>query len=365
VYGIAHLPAARKATPTPGQANPPSAFVYTQSAPAKPFPAAPANTPATAPASSVTASILAPQSQNPTPTHLPPTKVIITPSLVPSATTPVHPSAWNQGKLFYLMGQSASRSLYAVDIASGSQATLLANPIAGEMFLGPVVSPNGGMVVYYNMSWQMKTITLDPHSVQKVANCTTPAFSPDGSRVICAPFTGEHFTIYDSQTCLEISQVQVNMSGITIPAWSSQDEIVYSVRSGSTGNPKTSIWKVALSGGNPQALAKSSSENYAPAWSPDGAWIAFQSNKGTNNSEIWVMDRMGQHARRLTDNPNGWARGPYWSPDGQWIAYVSSPNGPDSSELGEIFVISPTSGETHQVTDTGNLVYDWRVTWSK
>jgi TolB protein len=63
----------------------------------------------------------------------------------------------------------------------------------------------------------------------------------------------------------------------------------------------------------------------APAWSPDGERIAFASDR-TGDSELWVMAADGSDQQNLTRNPgahDGWA-GSSWSDDGELIASNSS-----------------------------------------
>jgi dipeptidyl aminopeptidase/acylaminoacyl peptidase len=71
-----------------------------------------------------------------------------------------------------------------------------------------------------------------------------------------------------------------------------------------------------------------------PAWSPDGRFVAFVSNRGEDadaneDTNIWVVAAdnpdKGQTLIQVTRNPGGDAQ-PAWSPDGKWIAYVSNPH---------------------------------------
>src|SRR3989441_8916839 len=58
-----------------------------------------------------------------------------------------------------------------------------------------------------------------------------------------------------------------------------------------------------------------------PTWSPDGARIAFQSDRG-GDADIYVMNADGSNLRNLTNAP-GDDYAPIWSPDGLRIAFVS------------------------------------------
>lgn len=52
---------------------------------------------------------------------------------------------------------------------------------------------------------------------------------------------------------------------------------------------------------------------YAPEWSPDGQWIAFEMG------DIYTVKANGDSLNQLTFNGGNYS--PDWSPDGEWIAY--------------------------------------------
>lgn len=59
-----------------------------------------------------------------------------------------------------------------------------------------------------------------------------------------------------------------------------------------------------------------------PRWSPDGTRLAFKSNRGANNYDLYVMDANGGTVVRLTDHPAN-DQDPAWMPDGQSLIFTS------------------------------------------
>src|SRR5579864_8372015 len=93
-------------------------------------------------------------------------------------------------------------------------------------------------------------------------------------------------------------------------------------------------------------------------WSPDGKQVAFVSNlSGRNN--IWVVAADGGWPQQLTVS-NQRETSIAWAPNGRWIAYISDYDG---NEQWDLFIVSPTTGEIVNLTDT-RLIAEEQPTWS-
>ncbi|MDE0300634.1 MAG: hypothetical protein OXN17_18515 [Candidatus Poribacteria bacterium] len=90
----------------------------------------------------------------------------------------------------------------------------------------------------------------------------------------------------------------------------------------STRDGNFEIYVMDGDGGNQRRVTVNPAKDEDPAWSPDGAKIAFVSNRNNVNNDhgqIWVIDADGKNPIRLTDGlVDTYAD---WSPDGTKIVY--------------------------------------------
>ena len=89
------------------------------------------------------------------------------------------------------------------------------------------------------------------------------------------------------------------------------------------GQSANRIW--ILEGGQLREL--DAEQGRTPAWSPDGDWVAFESNRGSPNGHyaLFVAPAQGGVARQLTSFEVN-ANHPAWSPDGRHIAFSVAPD---------------------------------------
>ena len=115
------------------------------------------------------------------------------------------------------------------------------------------------------------------------------------------------------------------------------------------------VWVMASDGSNKHALTSVGTSG-APAFSPNGTKIAFQSDRGAG-MDIWVMNASGTGQTNLTNAP-GADLNPGWSPDGTRLAF-------DSSRSGNRDVFTMNANGTGQTNRTAtSLQLDADPDWS-
>lgn len=105
------------------------------------------------------------------------------------------------------------------------------------------------------------------------------------------------------------------------------------------------IYAAPLVGERIIQLTEADRRSFAPAWSPDGRWIAFLRDDSDGRASIRLVDRDGEHERELvTDRDIAHGR-PAWSPDSARIAYDSA------HERAEIHVVDVVTRRDRRIAE--------------
>ena len=112
--------------------------------------------------------------------------------------------------------------------------------------------------------------------------------------------------------------------GANHPEWSADGtQIAYSTATGpGLFSAADNIWVVPVDGGVSRQLTTDPDDDNVASWSPDGRWLAFQSNRG-GGYDIWVMPAAGGTPYQITHLGDAYV--PRWSPDGKKISFHTTP----------------------------------------
>ena len=113
---------------------------------------------------------------------------------------------------------------------------------------------------------------------------------------------------------------------------------------------------VSWDGKQQRQLTHTAESESSPQWSPDGKWLSFLSSRdGSDGPQLWLLDRNGGEARRVSDVANG-IEDYAWSPDSKRLVFVVS-DAHDSTRAGHTkppIVID----RLHFKSDPGGYVLD-------
>src|SRR2546422_680254 len=119
-----------------------------------------------------------------------------------------------------------------------------------------------------------------------------------------------------------------------------------------------SVYLLDLRTKKDRILLQSEQSVLNPEFSPDGRWIAVQSDfEGDENYNIYLVPVKGAHVQKITNTPFDSAF-PRWSPDGTKIAFLSNRDG----DRDNVFMVDTTGGDAKQLTNVDDIVGEiaWR-----
>src|SRR3954463_14137178 len=107
------------------------------------------------------------------------------------------------------------------------------------------------------------------------------------------------------------------------------------------------LWAVPTDGSAPARPLTSGGRDSAPAFSPDGRWLAYLSAAPGERPQVHVLPTSGGAPRRLTSCRLG-AGAPVWSPDSRRLAFVARV--PERGRYGPVEGVGPEAEPPRLIT---------------
>jgi eukaryotic-like serine/threonine-protein kinase len=182
-----------------------------------------------------------------------------------------------------------------------------------------------------------------------------PSLSLDGQRVVLYRPVNRNVDIWLLESRRGVlSRFTSDVADDVGPVWSPDgDRIVFS------SNRKgihDLYQKSATAGGSEELLLSTAQTKYATDWSPDGRFVLFNSQDPKRIFDIWALPLDGNGKPFAVVQTNFDEQNGQFSPDGKWIAYQS-----DESGRVEIYVQSfPGPGSKWPISTNGGSQVRWR-----
>jgi len=251
------------------------------------------------------------------------------PSVLPGGTAALV-AAWTTGS-------TTGVSISTLDLASGRLTTLFPGVQAQYV-------PTGHLV-YVTAAGELMAVPFDP---AKLAVTGEPRLMLDGVAVDGSSGAGR-FAVADNGTLFYLGGAAASGTQaiwvtpgaaprVVDSTWAANISSLALSPDGrrlavSIGDPTGEhLWIKQLDAGPLTRLTFEGTQNYRPAWSPDGRSVTFVSDRSGSN-QLWVQRADGSAAAQLLrEDPRQIDEG-FYSPDGQWIVYRTGSGGTRTRDI--------------------------------
>ena len=220
------------------------------------------------------------------------------------------PSLSPDGRWLVYAGEAAgNRDIYLQGV--GGQNAINLTPDSPGDDDQPAFSPDGAQIAFRSERDGAGIFVMGRtgEAVRRVTRFGyKPAWSPDGTQLAVVTENVE-FNPQNSESRGELWVIDVQSGksrridvvvDASLPSWSPHGQrIAYFHRLGASG-PGGHVWTVPVAGGEPAAVTSGLGRDWNPAWSPDGRYLYFVSDRG-GSMNLWRVRIDEESGRALAD----------------------------------------------------------------
>lgn len=284
------------------------------------------------------------------------------------------PAVYAQGHLLYLMGNTLMAQPFDPDRLEtrGDPVPVVEGVPTFASFSripGFAVSPGGLLVYQTGASGSRSRLVWKDRKGNELGTLGQPTgliggidLSPDGKRLAASIVEGnsrnEDIWIYDVARGIP-TRFTFDPQNDRSPVWSADGNTLYF--SSNRKGPYDLFRKSSNGAGTEEILLQGGDPKLAQSVSPDGRWLLYYQSAEKTRQDIWLLpltqtESPAKAAPRLFLQTPFAEQYPQFSPDGKWVAY-------QSNESGEIQVYAapfPGPGGKRQISNASGYRTRWR-----
>ncbi len=257
-----------------------------------------------------------------------------------------------------------SYSLWQVSVSGGEPKRLA---VAADNATFPSISRQGNRLVYEQsqfdaniwrapgLGFEAEASTGDQRKATRFIASTrhddSPHYSPDGSKIVFLSYRSGTRQIWvtdaDGMNPVQVTSFEETKPGS--PRWSAKGRWIAFDLAKKDGTVQINV--VSAAGGAPRQLTDGPYRQIRPAWSRDGSWVYFGSERG-GDWQVWKVPFEGGEPVQVT---RGGGREAMESSDGAFVYYTKR------SPSRGIWRVPVNGGEEERVFDQG-MQARWEIT---